>query len=167
MKSVLQAPGLYYEAMAPPAEPSPLRSDIAGFVGRTRRGPTGKPVRVTGWREYLILFGGLTAKADTPFALRGYFENGGDVAYVVRLLGRQGPFPVTALRTRCGLCKARPLPKHRGSAGCRSKADLPRQRIAFARRAPAPGPTACASSRISPARRVRPGRDRSRGPRRR
>src|SRR6185369_8850520 len=87
MKSVQQAPGLYYEAVAPPAEPSPLRSDIAGFVGRTRRGPVGQPVRVTGWREYLILFGGLTAKADTPFALKGYFENGGDVAHVVRLMG--------------------------------------------------------------------------------
>ena len=87
MKSVQQAPGLYYEAVTPPAEPSPLRSDIAGFVGRTRRGPVGKPVRVTGWHEYLIRFGGLTAKADTPFALKGYFENGGDVAHVVRLMG--------------------------------------------------------------------------------
>jgi hypothetical protein len=87
MKSVQQAPGLYYEAVAPPAEPSPLRSDIAGFVGSTRRGPVGVPVRITGWREYLILFGGLTAQANMPFALRGYFENGGDVAYVIRLLG--------------------------------------------------------------------------------
>jgi hypothetical protein len=87
MTSVQQAPGLYYEAMAPPAEPSPLRSDIAGFVGRTRRGPVGTAVRVTGWREYLIKFGGLTAQTDTPFALKGYFENGGDVAHVVRLFG--------------------------------------------------------------------------------
>jgi hypothetical protein len=91
MTSVQQAPGLYYEAMAPPAEPSPLRSDIAGFVGRTRRGPVGEAVRVTGWREYLIKFGGLTAQADTPFALKGYFENGGDVAHVVRLFGPAPP----------------------------------------------------------------------------
>src|SRR5580692_11284481 len=87
MISVQQAPGLYYQAIAPPAEPSPLRSDIAGFVGRTRRGPVGQPVRVTGWREYLVLFGGLTADAVTPFALKGYFENGGDVAHIVRLSG--------------------------------------------------------------------------------
>ena len=91
MTSVQLAPGLYYEAMAPPAEPSPLRSDIAGFVGRTKRGPVGKAVRVTGWREYLIKFGGLTARADTPFALKGYFENGGDVAHVVRLFGSAPP----------------------------------------------------------------------------
>src|ERR1044072_166193 len=87
MISVQQAPGLYYEAMAPPAEPSPLRSDIAGFVGRTRRGPVGVAVRGTGWREYLSKFGALTAQADTPFALKGYFDNGGDVAHVVRLFG--------------------------------------------------------------------------------
>jgi phage tail sheath protein FI len=87
MKTVLQAPGLYYEAVKPPAEPSPLRSDVAGFIGRTRRGPVGQAVRVTGWREYLLAFGGLAEDADTPYALQGYFENGGDVAYVVRLLG--------------------------------------------------------------------------------
>jgi hypothetical protein len=91
MTRVQQAPGLYYEAMAPPAEPSPLRSDIAGFVGRTRRGPVGIAVRVTGWREYLITFGGLTAEACTPFALKGYFDNGGDVAHVVRLFGPAPP----------------------------------------------------------------------------
>jgi hypothetical protein len=87
MKAALQAPGLYYEAVKPPAEPSPLRSDVAGFIGRTRRGPVGTAVRVTGWREYLITFGGLAADADTPSALKGYFENGGDVVHLVRLFG--------------------------------------------------------------------------------
>jgi hypothetical protein len=114
MKSVQQAPDLYYEQVAPPAEPSPLRSDIAGFVGRTRRGPVGKAVRITGWREYLIQFGGLTFGADTPFALRGYFENGGDVAYVVRLLGSppsatSGDGVANALWNLQGPAPAKPL----------------------------------------------------------
>src|SRR5215471_2760764 len=87
MTRVQYAPGLYYEAVPPAVEPSPLRSDVAGFVGRTRRGPVGVAVRVTGWREYLVAFGGLAADADTTYALQGYFANGGDVAYVVRLLG--------------------------------------------------------------------------------
>src|ERR1044072_8983375 len=101
MISVQQAPGLYYEAMTPPAEPSPLRSDIAGFVGRTRRGPVGVAVRVTGWREYLIKFGGLTAQADTPFALKGYFGTGGHVAHVVRLFG-----PAPAADPDAGVARA-------------------------------------------------------------
>jgi uncharacterized protein len=87
MTRVQYAPGLYYETVAPAVEPSPLRSDVAGFIGRTRRGPVGKAIRVTGWREYLIAFGGLAAGAGTPHAIRGYFENGGDVAYVIRLFG--------------------------------------------------------------------------------
>ena len=39
-------------SLEPPPEPSPLRTDVAGFVGRTRRGPVAEPVRVEGWREY-------------------------------------------------------------------------------------------------------------------
>ncbi len=81
------APGFYYEAVSQPAEPSPLRSDVAGFLGRTARGPSGKAVRITGWREFQLLFGGLLPDADTPHAVQGYFTNGGEVAYVVRLLG--------------------------------------------------------------------------------
>src|SRR5689334_10121813 len=82
-----RAPGLGFAVKPPAAEPSPLRSDVAGFLGRTRRGPLGEWVRVEGWRAYLRVFGGLTAEADTPYAIRGYFENGGQVAYVRRLAG--------------------------------------------------------------------------------
>lgn len=81
------APGFYYEAVSRAAEPSPLRSDVAGFLGRTARGPVGKAVRIAGWREYQLVFGGLLPDADTPHAIQGYFSNGGDAAYVVRLLG--------------------------------------------------------------------------------
>jgi len=54
------------------------------------RGPIGRPVRVEEWRGFTRLFGGLIREANTPYALRGYFENGGQVAYVVRL---GEPFP--------------------------------------------------------------------------
>jgi hypothetical protein len=56
-------------------------------MGRTRRGTPGKLVRVEGWRAYLREFGGLDAQAIMPYAIRGYFENGGEVAHVVRLCG--------------------------------------------------------------------------------
>ena len=82
-------PGLYFTVGARPVEPSPLRSDVAGFMGRTRRGTPGKLVRVEGWRAYLREFGGLDQDAITSYAVRGYFENGGEVAHVVRLCGPQ------------------------------------------------------------------------------
>ena len=82
-------PGLYFTVGARPVGPPPLRSDVAGFMGRTRRGAPGKLVRVEGWRAYLREFGGLDRDAVTPYAIRGYFENGGQVAHVVRLCGKE------------------------------------------------------------------------------
>jgi hypothetical protein len=80
-------PGLRFEVRAPAPPVSPLRTDIAGFIGRTLRGPLGEAVRVDGWRRYQEIFGGVVPDADTPFAARGYFENGGEIAYVIRVLG--------------------------------------------------------------------------------
>ncbi|WP_428268704.1 phage tail sheath subtilisin-like domain-containing protein [Haliangium sp.] len=80
-------PGVSFQAAAPAPAPSPLRSDVAGFVGRTRRGPVGVAIRVVGWRGYEAVFGGLDPRAHTPYAIRGYFENGGQIAYVVRVTG--------------------------------------------------------------------------------
>jgi hypothetical protein len=85
--STAAIPGLYYTFVRPPAEPSALRTDVAGFFGRTRRGPVGQTIRVEGWRESVNVFGDLTQGAMTSYALRGYFDNGGEAAYVVRLLG--------------------------------------------------------------------------------
>jgi hypothetical protein len=79
-------PGVRFE-VAPAVEPSTLRSDVAGFFGRAKRGPVGQPMRVVGWREYLRLFGGLTRDAIMPYAVRGYFENEGQVGHVMRLAG--------------------------------------------------------------------------------
>lgn len=85
MRAAPQVPGLYFTAAPPPPAASPLRSDVAGFVGRTRRGPVGVPVRVEGWRAYLREFGGLAADAVMTYAVRGYFENEGQVAHVIRI----------------------------------------------------------------------------------
>jgi len=79
-----RAPGLAFEVVRPAIEPSPLRSDIAAFVGPTRRGPVRVPTRVEGWREYRRAFGELDRDLDTPYSVRGYFENGGEVAWIYR-----------------------------------------------------------------------------------
>jgi len=83
-------PGVRFTAVPRPAEPSPLRSDVAGFLGRTRRGPVGELVRVEGYRAYLQQFGGLDRDAVTSYAIRSYFDNGGEVAWVIRLGGDAG-----------------------------------------------------------------------------
>jgi phage tail sheath protein FI len=103
------APGLYFQAARPPAEPSPLRTDVAGFAGSVQRGPLGTAVRVAGWREYRQVFGGVLDDADTPLAVQGYFDNGGDVAWIVRLpAGRPPEEAGTAAWTIWDLTRAGP-----------------------------------------------------------
>lgn len=87
MSSQATIPGLYYTFVRPPGAKSPLRTDVAGFFGRTKRGPAGIAVRVEGWREFESVFGGLMEDANTPYAVEGYFENWATTAYIVRLLG--------------------------------------------------------------------------------
>ncbi len=85
MNSTAKAPGLYFTAVPRTVEPSPLRSDVAGFIGQTRRGPIGVPVRVEGLRGFLSNFGGLSKNAVMTYAIQGYFENEGQVAHVIRI----------------------------------------------------------------------------------
>ena len=87
MSTAFVQPGLFFEVIRRPAEPSPLRSDVAGFVAFTRRGLVGVPVRVQGWRGFQEVFGGLDTRYHSPYAIRGYFENNGEIAWIVRLPG--------------------------------------------------------------------------------
>ncbi len=79
-------PGLTAVVERPPAPPEPLRSDIAVFAGRTLRGPVGVATPVAGWREYQARYGGLADRA-TPYAVQAYFDNGGELAWLLRLEG--------------------------------------------------------------------------------
>ncbi|MET9111432.1 phage tail sheath family protein [Streptomyces zhihengii] len=78
-------PGVYIEEL-----PSSVRTiasvttSVTAFVGHTRRGPLGRPVRVTSWADFERRFGGLTARSAVAYAVHQFFGNGGTVAVVVR-----------------------------------------------------------------------------------
>lgn len=81
------APGVYVEEV--PAGPVPIEgvgTSTSGFVGQTRRGPI-RPRLVTSWLDFQRWFGGLTEPATSflPHAIRGFFDNGGQRAYVARV----------------------------------------------------------------------------------
>ena len=79
-----ETPGVYYEradARAPAI--AALRTDIAGFVGIAERGPLDTPVPVESWRQFQAHFGDFTGGGYLAYAVRGFFENGGQP-----LLGR-------------------------------------------------------------------------------
>jgi phage tail sheath protein FI len=61
-----------------------LPTAIVGAVGITERGPVGQPVLVTSFEELVATFGGFTANSDLALAASAFFENGGQVMWVVR-----------------------------------------------------------------------------------
>ncbi|HYQ66525.1 phage tail sheath subtilisin-like domain-containing protein [Actinophytocola sp.] len=69
------------------SDSEPLRTDVAVFIGRTRRGPVGVPVRVGSWNDVVDTYGPPDGRSATPYALRGFFENEGRAAWVLRLSG--------------------------------------------------------------------------------
>jgi hypothetical protein len=80
-------PGLTLTVVPPPAEPDVLRTDVAVFLGRATRGPVGVPLRLSSWNDVLASYGPPDGLAATPFALRGFFDNGGRTAWLVRVAG--------------------------------------------------------------------------------
>ena len=81
-------PGYYVVPSTGPPAPSPLRTDVAGFAGRAPDGPTGKPVLLRSVEEYELLFGqAASAAGRLGGAVRGYFDNGGELAWVLRCSG--------------------------------------------------------------------------------
>ncbi len=81
-----ETPGVYYERVdANAATISPLRTDIAGFIGIARRGPVNVPVPIESWRQFQAYFGSFTSAGYLAYAVRGFFENNGRRCRVVRV----------------------------------------------------------------------------------
>lgn len=84
--SAYVTPGVYYErvdATAPGI--TALRTDVAGFVGLAVRGLVDTPIPVESWRQFQAQFGGFSGNAFLAYAVRAFFENGGDRCWVVRV----------------------------------------------------------------------------------
>src|SRR5262245_44856386 len=59
-------------------------TSVAGFVVRSRRGVPGKVRQVTSYGQFVEYFGDVMDGATSALAVRGFFDNGGALAYVVR-----------------------------------------------------------------------------------
>lgn len=80
------APGLYVEPPPPLPEPiDPLRTDIAAFIGIAERGPLGVATWVASWQETTSMFGGFLPRAFLAYAVKAFFDNGGELCAIVRV----------------------------------------------------------------------------------
>jgi phage tail sheath protein FI len=81
-------PGVYIEEIE--RGPRPIEgvpTSTAAFLGAAERGPV-RPRLVTSYREYERNFGAVfDPQAYMPYAVSGFFENGGTNLYVCRLVG--------------------------------------------------------------------------------
>jgi phage tail sheath protein FI len=104
------APGVYVEEVS--SGPPPIEgvgTNTAGFVGATRRGPVeGPPTLVTSYAEFVRAFGGpfdlpgFAGWRDLPSAIRGFFDNGGQRAYVARVAAASAAGDTAAITLKGG-----------------------------------------------------------------
>ena len=87
-------PGVYVEEVSSSsATLSAGATAVAAFVGFTAKAPTDdptdpdgvKPRLVTNWTQFEKLFGGFAPGIMLPHSVYGYFNNGGSLAYIVRI----------------------------------------------------------------------------------
>lgn len=86
------SPGVYVEEFEIGAKPiEGVSTSTAGFLGETERGPT-TPRLVTSWLDYQRAFGGyFGATKYLPYAVRSFFDNGGQRCYVGRIVKAKIP----------------------------------------------------------------------------
>ena len=87
MPSSLTYPGVYIEEI-----PSGVRTitgvatSIAAFIGWAAKGPTDRAELLLSWSDFERKFGGLDKRSLLGYAVSHFFSNGGQRAYVVRLV---------------------------------------------------------------------------------
>ncbi|WP_037599810.1 phage tail sheath family protein [Streptacidiphilus rugosus] len=80
------SPGVYMEEVSSGSRPiEGVGTAVAAFVGFTEKGPFNEPQLVTNWTQFTQTFGGFVEGTYLAQAVYGYFQNGGGVAYVVRV----------------------------------------------------------------------------------
>ncbi len=95
------SPGVYVEEIETgPRSIEGVSTSTAGFLGETLRGPEA-PRLVTGFEEFRRLYGGYLPvdQSTLPFAVDGFFKNGGQRAFIGRIVAGNA---ATAIATTDG-----------------------------------------------------------------
>jgi phage tail sheath protein FI len=80
-------PGVYIEEIPSAVHTiTGVATSIAAFVGWAPEGPTTKATLVQSWSDYESQFGGLDSRSLLGFSVNQFFGNGGQQAYIVRLV---------------------------------------------------------------------------------
>ncbi len=87
MPSALTYPGVYIEEIPSGVHTiTGVATSIAAFAGWAPRGPTNRAGRVLGYVDFARSYGGIDNRSVLGYAVNQFFANGGQQAYVVRLV---------------------------------------------------------------------------------
>ena len=79
-----RTPGVYKEDIFPPPAVE-LRTGVPAFLGFSTSGRVNTPETLTLWPQFEDKFGQPLASSYLGYTVRGFFENHGELCYVVRL----------------------------------------------------------------------------------
>ena len=85
--SAFTYPGVYIEELSSGVHTiTGVATSIAAFVGWAPQGPVSEATLVESWSEYETIFGGLDPRSKLGYAVNQFFTNGGQQAYIVRVV---------------------------------------------------------------------------------
>ena len=80
-------PGVYIEEIPSGVHTiTGVATSIAAFVGWAAQGPTNEATLVQSWADFANQFGGLDSRSYLGYVVNQFFANGGQQAYIVRLV---------------------------------------------------------------------------------
>ncbi len=80
-------PGVYIQELSSGVHTiTGVATSIAAFIGWAPQGPVNQPTLVQSWGDFQSQFGGLSSGAYLGYAVNQFFGNGGQQAYIVRLV---------------------------------------------------------------------------------
>lgn len=87
MPPTFSYPGVYIEEIPSAVHTiTGVATSIAAFVGWAAEGPTVQATLVQSWSDFASQFGGLDARSLLGYSVNQFFGNGGQQAYIVRLV---------------------------------------------------------------------------------
>src|SRR5271170_4407413 len=80
-------PGVYIEELSSGVHTiTGVATSIAAFIGWADQGPVDEATLVESWSDFQNIFGGLDSRSQLGYAVNQFFGNGGQQAYIVRVV---------------------------------------------------------------------------------
>lgn len=67
-----------------------VNTSVTAFIGLAKKGPTNKPIKISGFAEFEKIFGSIHKAYHLGYCVQHFFLNGGTVCYIIRVQSPDG-----------------------------------------------------------------------------